>query len=199
MAINVENLTKSYGAQKAVNDISFQINTGEVVGFLGPNGAGKSTTMKMITCFLAAETGTIRMGKFTVERQPEEFKKRIGYLPENNPLYTEMAIIDYLRFCAEMQRIPSDQISERIALMIDVCGLEQEKQKKIGQLSKGYRQRVGLAQAMIHDPEILVLDGIVMVAFWRCAMQHRHEGPARATLHLAQALVVYFGCGFARG
>ena len=158
MAIEIENLTKSYGSQKAVNDISFKINTGEVVGFLGPNGAGKSTTMKMITCFLAAEAGTIRMGEYTVDRHPEEFKKRIGYLPEDNPLYTEMAIIDYLRFCAEIQSIPSDQISERIASMIDVCGLEQEKLKKIGELSKGYRQRVGLAQAMIHDPEILVLD-----------------------------------------
>ena len=158
MAIEVENVTKSYGSQKAVNNISFKVNTGEVVGFLGPNGAGKSTTMKMITCFLTAESGAIRLGEFTVDRNPEEFKKRIGYLPEDNPLYTEMAIVDYLRFCAEIHRIPGSQISDRIAQMIEICGLEREIQKKIGELSKGYRQRVGLAQAMIHDPEILVMD-----------------------------------------
>ncbi len=158
MAIEVENLTKSYGSEKAVNNISFTINTGEVVGFLGPNGAGKSTTMKMITCFLAAQSGTIRLQDFTVDRDPGEFKKRIGYLPENNPLYAEMALIDYLRFCAEIQGVPGGEISDRIARMIDVCGLEREKSKKIMELSKGFRQRVGLAQAMIHDPEILVLD-----------------------------------------
>ncbi|MCZ6694225.1 MAG: ATP-binding cassette domain-containing protein [Bacteroidetes bacterium] len=158
MAVIVENLTKIYGTQKAVNDITFEIKTGEVVGFLGPNGAGKSTTMKMITCFIAPDQGTIRVDNFTAQQDPREIKKRIGYLPENNPLYLDMAVMDYLHFCAEIQGIPSDQIPNRIGEMVKKCALNSEKHKKIGELSKGYRQRVGLAQAMIHDPEILILD-----------------------------------------
>ncbi len=158
MAINVQNLSKIYGNQHAVDDISFTINTGEVVGFLGPNGAGKSTTMKILTCFLAASEGSVVIDGFSVKDQPEEIKKRIGYLPENNPLYLEMPIIEYLRFCAEIQGVHKLKVSDRIHEMIEKCGLDKEKHKRIGELSKGYRQRVGLAQAMIHDPELLVLD-----------------------------------------
>ena len=158
MSIVVEGITKKYGIQKAVDDISFKINTGEVVGFLGPNGAGKSTTMKMITCYMAPTSGRIILDDLEASSQADEIKKRIGYLPETNPLYTEMGIIDYLKFCSEIQGIPKADISIRIHAMIERCGLESEKHKKIGELSKGYRQRVGLAQAMIHDPDILILD-----------------------------------------
>jgi ABC-2 type transport system ATP-binding protein len=150
MAILVENLTKVYGDQKAVDDISFEIKTGEVVGFLGPNGAGKSTTMKMITCYMAPTAGKILLEGFDVDKNPEEIKKKIGYLPENNPLYTDMAIIDYLKFCAEIQGIDKTKVNERIHQMVDLCGLNQERYKRIGELSKGYRQRVGLAQG--NDP-----------------------------------------------
>lgn len=158
MSIVVENLTKQYGVQKAVNDISFEVKTGEVVGFLGPNGAGKSTTMKMITCYMAPTSGDIRLDGVSVLEQPEEVKKKIGYLPENNPLYTDMPIVEYLRFAAEIQGVEPAKIPTRIGEMIDMCGLGLEKHKKINELSKGYRQRVGIAQAMIHDPEVLILD-----------------------------------------
>ncbi|MBN1337964.1 MAG: ATP-binding cassette domain-containing protein [Bacteroidales bacterium] len=158
MDIIVENLTKRYGAQRAVDDISFRVNTGEVLGFLGPNGAGKTTTMKAITTFLIPNEGNIRVGEFSIHDHPDEIKKKIGYLPENNPLYPEMPVVDYLRFVAELQGIEKNRINERILRMIDVCGLEGEKHKKIGELSKGYKQRVGLAQALIHDPEVLILD-----------------------------------------
>lgn len=156
--IVVKNLTKKYAEQKAVDNISFEVKTGEVVGFLGPNGAGKSTTMKMITCYMAPTSGEISVDNLMVDKNPEKIKKKIGYLPENNPLYTEMPIIDYLKFCAQIQGVPKDKISNRIHQMVDLCGLDREKHKNIDQLSKGYRQRVGLAQAMIHDPEVLVLD-----------------------------------------
>ncbi|MCC5930549.1 MAG: ATP-binding cassette domain-containing protein [Cyclobacteriaceae bacterium] len=158
MAIKVENLTKVYGDQKAVDDISFTIKTGEVVGFLGPNGAGKSTTMKMICCYMAATSGKIMLDELRADQDPQLIKKKIGYLPENNPLYTEMAIIDYLKFCADIQGVEKAAVPGRIRNMIDMCGLNVERHKKIGELSKGYRQRVGLAQAMIHDPEVLILD-----------------------------------------
>ncbi|MBX2843897.1 MAG: ATP-binding cassette domain-containing protein [Flammeovirgaceae bacterium] len=158
MAIVVEHLTKKYGSQKAVDNISFEIKTGEVVGFLGPNGAGKSTTMKMITCYMAPSSGIVKLDGLTNENDPEGIKKKIGYLPENNPLYTEMAIIDYLKFSAEIQGVEKSKIPPRIREMIDLCGLNPERHKKIQELSKGYRQRVGLAQAMIHDPEVLILD-----------------------------------------
>ena len=158
MGIVVQNLTKKYGPQWAVNDISFEIKTGEVVGFLGPNGAGKSTTMKMITCFMAPTSGDVKLDNFSINEDAEEIKKRIGYLPEHNPLYTDMHIIDYLRFTAEIQGVHKSEISRRIAEIIEKCGLQLEKHKKINELSKGYRQRVGLAQAMIHDPDVLILD-----------------------------------------
>ena len=158
MSIVVEGLTKKYGEQKAVNDISFEIKTGEVVGFLGPNGAGKSTTMKMITCFMAPTDGDIRLDELSIHADQEAIKKKIGYLPENNPLYADMPIIDYLRFSAEIQGVARSIIPSRIGDMIEKCGLDREKHKNINELSKGYRQRVGLAQAMIHDPEVLILD-----------------------------------------
>ncbi|MFC0876695.1 ATP-binding cassette domain-containing protein [Saccharicrinis sp. FJH2] len=158
MDITVENVTKVYGSQKAVDNISFKVHTGEVLGFLGPNGAGKTTTMKAITCYLTPNQGTIKVGGYSVNEQPDEVKRRIGYLPENNPLYLEMGVIDYLKFVAELQGVVKSGINDRVREMIRVCGLSHEKHKKIGELSKGYRQRVGLAQALIHDPDVLILD-----------------------------------------
>ena len=158
MNIKVENLTKTFGAQRAVDRISFEVNTGEILGFLGPNGAGKTTTVKMITNYLIPTMGNIEIDGKSLFDNAEEIKKHIGYLPENNPLYHEMPVIDYLEFCANLQGIPKEKINSRIYEMVRVCGLNAEKHKKIGELSKGYRQRTGLAQAMIHDPEILILD-----------------------------------------
>ena len=158
MSIIVENLSKKYGTQKAVNDISFQVNTGEILGFLGPNGAGKTTTMKIITCFMAPSAGDVKVNNKSIHSDQEKIKKNIGYLPENNPLYFEMPVLEYLEFVARLQGVPKDKIEKRIMEMVQVCGLDAEKHKKIGELSKGYRQRVGLGQAMIHDPEILILD-----------------------------------------
>lgn len=158
MNIKIHNLTKKYGAQKAVDNISFQVQTGEILGFLGPNGAGKSTTMKMITSYLPTEMGDILIGGKSVKTHAAELKKHIGYLPEHNPLYLDMPVMDYLAFCAALQGVAKNTIPARVREMVSVCGLNREKHKKIGELSKGYRQRVGLAQAMIHDPQILVLD-----------------------------------------
>ncbi|MCX6245919.1 MAG: ATP-binding cassette domain-containing protein [Bacteroidetes bacterium] len=158
MEVSVENITKTYGFQKAVDGISFKVKAGEIVGFLGPNGAGKTTTMKIITCFMPPNEGDVKVGGISVLSDPEEVKKHIGYLPETNPLYKEMPVIDYLRFVAEIQGVQKEKIRERIVEMIQVCGLKSEKYKKIGELSKGYQQRVGLAQAMIHDPDVLILD-----------------------------------------
>ncbi len=158
MDIAIEHLTKTYGAQRAVDDISFTVNTGEILGFLGPNGAGKTTTMKMITGYLGIEKGDVKLGGVSVREQAETTKKHIGYLPENNPLYLDMPVLDFLGFCAELEGVPRDRIRQRIIEMVRLCGLNAEKHKKIGELSKGYRQRVGLAQAMIHDPEVLILD-----------------------------------------
>ncbi len=156
MDIQIQNLTKSYGHQKAVDGISFTVKTGEILGFLGPNGAGKTTTMKLITNYIEPDGGDVLIRGRSV--RDGEMKRYIGYLPENNPLYPEMPVIDYLHFCAALQGVPREKIEERTVEMIRVCGLDDEKHKKIGELSKGYRQRVGLAQAMIHDPEILILD-----------------------------------------
>ena len=158
MDIVVENLTKKYGAQKAVNTISFKVKTGEILGFLGPNGAGKTTTMKIITTFLTPNDGNAFVGNFSIKDDPESIRKNIGYLPENNPLYEDMPVIDYLRFVAELQQIEKTKINDRILEMVNLCGLEGEKHKKINELSKGYKQRVGLAQALIHNPEVLILD-----------------------------------------
>ena len=158
MDIKIENLTKKYGYQKAVDNISFEVKTGEIVGFLGPNGAGKTTTMKIITNYLNCEEGDVLIGGKSVRTDADEIKKYIGYLPESNPLYNDMPVIDYLEFCAALQGIEKPHIPTRVREMVKVCGLNNEKHKKIGELSKGYRQRVGLAQAMIHDPQILILD-----------------------------------------
>jgi ABC-2 type transport system ATP-binding protein len=158
MNIVVKNLTKKYGPQRAVDDISFEVKTGEILGFLGPNGAGKTTTMKAIVSYLSPNIGTIEVGGVSVSENPEEVKKFIGYLPENNPLYEDMPVLDYLRFVAELLDVPPARIKSRILEMVNICGLEGEKHKKIGELSKGYRQRVGLAQALIHDPQVLILD-----------------------------------------
>jgi ABC-2 type transport system ATP-binding protein len=158
MNIVVEKLTKKYGAQRAVDNISFEVKTGEIVGFLGPNGAGKTTTMKIITCFMAPTDGDVRIDGESILDKYDKLKKNIGYLPENNPLYYDMPVIDYLKFVAELQNVPKNSIRERIIKMVRVTGLNDEKHKKIGELSKGYRQRVGLAQALIHDPEILIFD-----------------------------------------
>lgn len=158
MDIVVENLTKMYGSQRAVDNISFRVRTGEVVGFLGPNGAGKTTTMKAITCFMAPSDGDIKIGGYSIRTNPDEVKKHIGYLPEHNSLYEDMPVIDYLKFVAELQGVAKDQIRSRILEMVIVCGLVKEKHKKISELSKGYKQRVGLAQALIHNPDVLILD-----------------------------------------
>ena len=156
MNVEIQNLSKSYGFQKAVDNISFEVKTGEILGFLGPNGAGKTTTMKMITNYIKPDGGEVLIGGQDVRKV--NMKKSIGYLPEHNPLYEEMPVIDYLAFCANLQGIPSSQTQDRVQKMIRVCGLDVEKHKKIVELSKGFRQRVGLAQAMIHDPDILVMD-----------------------------------------
>jgi len=156
MSIEVDHLSKIYGQQKAVNDVSFSLGKGEIVGFLGPNGAGKSTTMKMITTFIPPSSGSVRVAGFDVIQEPMQVRKRIGYLPEHNPLYHEMYVREYLQFVARVQKLKNGK--SRADEMIEITGLTREASKKIGQLSKGYRQRVGLAQAMIHDPEVLVLD-----------------------------------------
>lgn len=158
MDIQIENLTKKFGGQRAVDNISFEVKTGEILGFLGPNGAGKTTTMRIITNYLVPTEGKITIGGKSIGEYAEEIKKHIGYLPENNPLYTDMPVIDYLEFASHLQGIPKDQINGRIIEMVRVCGLNAEKHKKIGELSRGFQQRVGLAQAMIHDPDILILD-----------------------------------------
>lgn len=158
MDIVVENLTKRFGAQRAVDNISFKVKTGEILGFLGPNGAGKTTTMKAIVTYLTPNEGDIHVGNFSIHQNPDEIKKLIGYLPENNPLYVDMPVIDYLKFVAELQGIEKSKIKDKILEMITTCGLEGEKHKKIGELSKGYKQRVGLAQALIHNPQVLILD-----------------------------------------
>jgi ABC-2 type transport system ATP-binding protein len=161
MSIEVKNLVKEYGEQKAVNNISFSVNKGEIVGFLGPNGAGKSTTMKIITGYLQQTGGEAFVCGMNVREQPLEIKKKIGYLPELNALYYEMYVREYLGFVAEVHKmVPSSGSGrkQKIESVIDLTGLKMESKKKIGQLSKGYKQRVGLAAALVHDPEVLILD-----------------------------------------
>ncbi len=156
MSITVNNLTKNYGAQKAVDYISFTVNKGEIVGFLGPNGAGKSTTMKIITGYLTASTGSTTVCGIAVTENSNETKKKIGYLPEANPLYYDMYVREYLDFVTNIHTVKNKK--EKIEEVIKTVGLTVEANKKIGQLSKGYKQRVGLAAALIHDPEVLILD-----------------------------------------
>lgn len=156
MDINIQNLSKRYGTQLAVDNISFEVKTGEILGFLGPNGAGKTTTMKMITNYLPSDQGDIFINGQNIKSKIQ--KRKIGYLPEHNPLYEDMPVMDYLAFCASIQGVPKSNIYHRVREMVVLCGLDVEKHKKISELSKGYRQRVGLAQSMIHNPEILILD-----------------------------------------
>ncbi len=156
MSISVSNITKQFGEQKALDNISFEVGKGQIVGFLGPNGAGKSTMMKILTCFIPQTSGIAKVSGFDVNENAIEVRKRIGYLPEHNPLYTEMYVREYLDFVAGIYKL-TDR-NKRVNEMIELTGLEIEQKKKIGALSKGYRQRVGLAQAMIHDPEVLILD-----------------------------------------
>jgi ABC-2 type transport system ATP-binding protein len=157
MSIQVNAVTKTYGTQHALNNISFELNAGEVVGFLGPNGAGKSTMMKIITCYIPPTTGTVKVCGFDVMNNSIDVKRLVGYLPEHNPLYLDMYVKEYLAFTAGMYGI-NKAVQPLVASLIDRVGLGVEQHKKIGQLSKGYRQRVGLAQAMIHDPKVLILD-----------------------------------------
>ena len=156
MSLSLKNITKQYKKQKALDDISFDLKSGEIVGFLGPNGAGKTTTMKIITCFLPPTNGEVFVCGINVAKDPLKVKRKVGYLPENNPLYYDMYIKEFLYFIASLHKLKNKK--ERINEMIDLVGLKNEQHKKIGALSKGYKQRVGLAQAMIHDPEVLILD-----------------------------------------
>jgi len=156
MSIEVKNLLKQYGEQKAVNNISFKVNKGEIVGFLGPNGAGKSTTMKIITGYLQQTSGEAYVCNINIADEPLETRKKIGYLPELNALYYDMYVREYLGFVAELHKISNRK--EAVEKVIKIVGLTIEAKKKIGQLSKGYKQRVGLAAALIHDPEVLILD-----------------------------------------
>ncbi len=156
MSIQVNNVTKLYGAQKALDNVSFEIGTNEIVGFLGPNGAGKSTMMKILTCYIPASEGSAKVCGFNTSDQTVEVRRQIGYLPEHNPLYLDMYVKEFLEFTGKLYGVKN--IKPRVADMIDMTGLQKEQNKKIGALSKGYRQRVGLAQAMIHDPKVLIMD-----------------------------------------
>ena len=158
MDVLVKNLTKYYGNVLAIDNISFQVKHGEILGFLGPNGAGKTTTMKIITSFLAPSKGQVFVGDIDVEKYPEQARRHIGYLAENNPLYHEMFVLDFLYYMAALADVSKDKIRNRIKDIVQVCGIDKVKHKRIGHLSKGYRQRVGLAQALIHDAQVLILD-----------------------------------------
>jgi ABC-2 type transport system ATP-binding protein len=158
MSVSISQLTKIYGSQKAVDGISFEAKPGEVVGFLGPNGAGKSTTMKIITCYLPPSGGQVQVCGYDVVQSPMEVRRSIGYLPEHNPLYLDMYVHEYLQFIGEVHKLKGNLLKQKISNMIELCGLGREQGKKIGSLSKGYRQRVGLAQSLIHDPQVLILD-----------------------------------------
>jgi ABC-2 type transport system ATP-binding protein len=158
MSIAVRNLVKKYGEQSAINDITFDVRTGEILGFLGPNGAGKTTTMKIITCYMPPTSGTVEVDGLDVIDRSLDVRRKIGYLPEMNPLYLDMNVREYLDYSARLHGMRDPQVRQRIKEMVDVCGLDSVRRKDIGELSKGFRQRVGLAQAMIHDPEVLILD-----------------------------------------
>ena len=158
MSLQVFNLTKIYGQQKAVNNISFEVLPGEIVGFLGPNGAGKSTTMKISTGYMPPTAGQVLVNGMDVTTQSLQVRKVMGYLPEHNPLYLDMYVHEYLHFVGNVFELTSRELKSRVGEIISLCGLDREQNKKIEQLSKGYRQRVGLAQALIHNPQVLVLD-----------------------------------------
>jgi ABC-2 type transport system ATP-binding protein len=156
VSIKVEYISKIYGKQRALDNVSFEVNTGEIVGFLGPNGAGKSTMMKILTCFIPQDAGTASVNGFDVASQSLDVRRSVGYLPEHNPLYLDMYVKEYLEFIAGIHKIANKK--QRVDEMVQLTGLEIEQHKRIGMLSKGYRQRVGLAQALIHDPSVLILD-----------------------------------------
>lgn len=158
MSVKVSNVTKLYGKQKALDEVNFEVNTSQVVGFLGPNGAGKSTMMKIICCFIPQTLGDVSVNGHDTLEESIAVRKLVGYLPEHNPLYLDMYVKEYLAFIAGMHKLSKDKIEKRIADMIEITGLGLEQRKKIGALSRGYRQRVGLAQSMIHEPQVLILD-----------------------------------------
>lgn len=156
--IEVSGLSKRYPGRTAVSNVSFAVQQGEIVGLLGPNGAGKSTILRILSCFLPATTGTVRVAGFDVFYQSEEVRRRIGYMPENNPLHQDLRVREYLKFRARLKGLSAAQTRERVGVVMDQCGLEDVSRRIIGHLSKGYRQRVGLADALIHQPELLILD-----------------------------------------
>ena len=156
--IQVENLTKRYAGVTAINQLNFEVAKGEIVGFLGPNGAGKSTTMKILTSYLPATSGTARIAGFDVFAQSVEARKRLGYLPENTPLYTDMRVGEYLRYRASLKGVPGSKVKQAVGDVLALCNLRDVERKIIGALSKGYRQRVGLADALVHEPELIILD-----------------------------------------
>jgi ABC-2 type transport system ATP-binding protein len=158
LMIEVANLTKRYAGRTAVSDISFAVGRGEIVGLLGPNGAGKSTTMRILSCYLAATSGTVRVAGLDVFRQSDEVRRRIGYMPENNPLHYDMRVREYLKFRARLKGLTRKHSRERVDVVTEQCGLTEVSRRIIGQLSKGYRQRVGLADALVHEPELIILD-----------------------------------------
>jgi ABC-2 type transport system ATP-binding protein len=158
LSVEVKNLTKIFGTQRAVDDISFTVEQGQILGFLGPNGAGKSTTMKIATCYLPPTSGTIVVNGHDVVQDPIAVRRMVGYLPEHNPLYLDMYVHEYLEFVASIYCLKGKLAKSRVQEMVELCGLTLEQGKKIGALSKGYRQRVGLAQALVHDPQVLILD-----------------------------------------
>ncbi|MEM6362483.1 MAG: gliding motility-associated ABC transporter ATP-binding subunit GldA [Bacteroidota bacterium] len=158
MSILIKDLVKCFGTQNAIDSVSFEVKEGEIVGFLGPNGAGKSTTMKIATCYLTPTSGKVKINGLDVTERPEEVKKLIGYLPEHNPLYLDMYVREYLTFSGKVHGLRGIGLTARVDEMIRLCGLTKEQNKKLEALSKGYRQRVGLAQALIHDPKVLILD-----------------------------------------
>src|SRR5271163_3988840 len=158
MMIEVTNLTKRYAGNTAVSDISFTVGRGEIVGLLGSNGAGKSTTMRILSCFMPATSGTVHVAGFDVFTEADEVRRRIGYMPENNPLHPEMRVREYLKFRARLKGLGRSRTRERVDMVIAQCGLVEVSKRIIGQLSKGYRQRVGLADALVHEPELIILD-----------------------------------------
>lgn len=158
MSIEVKDLTKSYGSIHAVQSVSFGVKSGEIVGFLGPNGAGKTTTMKMLSGILSPTSGTAFVNGYNIQTEHLDVRKQIGYLPENNPLYLELTVYEYLEYCADIFAVGKSEIPHRIAEMVETCGLQKVYHRPIGTLSKGYKQRVGLAQSLIHHPSVLILD-----------------------------------------
>lgn len=156
--IEVQNLRKNYGPFQALKEISFSVDTGQIVGFLGPNGAGKTTTMRILTCFMPASSGQVTVAGYDVFKESREVRKRIGYLPENVPLYPEMTVAKYLAYMAKIRSVPRNHRKERLDVAVEACGLTERRHQIIGQLSRGFRQRVGLAQALIHEPDVLILD-----------------------------------------